>query len=395
MDLVKLRQEARAKVLENRYDVKVQKFAKEVFATTTLSQDRAQSFDHACLKSVRDSGLLGIELSRYLPDSVRRALAPEEGAFADTVTAIRMISQVDPAVAVLVHVHNALAVRCIMQFGTDAQKTQWLPALAQNMVGAFAATEPEAGSDLSQMTTRVRIEDGNIILNGEKHWITNASEAGLFVVFASTQTGGTVAVLVPADAPGVVVGPRINKMSMRASSTCSVTFRDVTLNEDAMLGGVNSGMDIAIYGLVCGRIGIAAQMLGLAEGALQRAVSYANAREAFGSKIVDFQGVNFPLAQIKAEITSVDLTIKEALRVLETSKSHMKAMDLANTAKLLASQLAERSASVAVETLGGNGVAESHEVEKFYRDAKVGRIYEGTVNILLRSLSHSLFEDAS
>lgn len=395
MDLVKARQEARAKAQAKRYDLKVRAFSDKAFAATALKQDRQQAFESQTLKTIRKSGLLGIELSQYLPETVRPPLAPEAGTFGDTVTAIRMISQVDPAVAVLVHVHNALAVRCISQFGTDAQKAQWLPALAHDIVGAFAATEMAAGSDLSKMTTKARIQDGKVTLSGEKYWITNAVEAGLFVTFAALDTGGTVAVLVPSNAKGVEVGPRNDKMSMRASSTCAVTFKDVVLEDSAILGGPNSGMDIAIYGLVCGRIGIAAQMLGLAEGALQHAVRYANSRKAFGDRIIDFQGVAFPLAQLRAEMTAVDLTIKEALRLLETSKSHMKVMDLANTAKLLASQVAERTASLAVETLGGNGVAEAYAVEKFYRDAKVGRIYEGTVNILLRSLCHSLSEETA
>lgn len=395
MDLIKARQEARAKTQAKRYDLRVRAFSDKTFAATALAQDRQQAFAPHTLETVRKSGLLGIELSQYLPETVRPPLAPKAGTFGDTVTAIRMISQVDPAVAVLVHVHNALAVRCISQFGTDAQKAQWLPSLAQDIVGAFAATEVAAGSDLSNMTTTALIKDGKITVSGEKYWITNAAEAGLFVTFAALDAGGTVAVLIPATAKGVEVGPRIDKMSMRASSTCTVTFNDVVLDDSAILGGPNSGMDIAIYGLVCGRIGIAAQMLGLAEGALQHAIRYASTRKAFGDRIIHFQGVAFPLAQLKAEMTSVDLTIKEALQLLDTSKSHMKVMDLANTAKLLASQVAERTASLAVETLGGNGVAEACAVEKFYRDAKVGRIYEGTVNILLRSLCHSLSEDTA
>lgn len=387
MDLVLARKKARAADFISRVDA----YAKASLAPFVLAQDRAQAFDDECLDLMERSGLFAVELDAWLPDASHdRPLRRENGTFADTVAAIRALSRTDPAAAVLVHVHNALVVRAILRFGTDAQKAKWLPRLAGGSIGAFAATEAHAGSDLAKMRCSVETVDGALVLNGEKHWITNAREAGVFLVFAAQKPRGAVAVLVPADAPGVSVGPPLPKMSMRASSTCSVSFTDVRLEPDAILGGPVGGMDVALYGLVCGRIGIAAQMLGLAEGAHRRAVDYARRRQAFGQPIFDFQAVSFPLAQIAAEITAIEQLIKEAVRVLETAPSHLKAMDLANSAKLLAGQLAERAASIAVETLGGNGVAEDFAVEKFYRDAKVGKIYEGTENILLRALAGSL-----
>lgn len=390
MDLVKARAEARKR--KQSFPDRVDAWAREHLTDHVLSQDRAQSFSPDVLRSLRDAGLLSLELDepRAGDASGGASLSPPALGMEGVAQAIRGLSRTDPAVAVLVHVHNALNVRCLLRFGSEPQKAHWLPQLAQGRIGAFAATETQGGSDLSRMTCELSSDpSGGYRLSGEKYWITNAAEAGVFLVLARFGKG-TACVLAPAEAEGVSVGARIDKMSMRASSTCAVRFDDVHLPEDAILGGPNSGMDVAMYGLVCGRIGIAAQMLGLAEGALRRSVDYARAREAFGATILDHQGVSFPLAQLKAEAAAVELTMLTAARNLDAARNHMSVLELANIAKLLASQLAERAAGQAIETLGGNGVAESHSVEKLYRDAKVGKIYEGTVNVLLRSISTSL-----
>lgn len=385
MDIIKARERAR----KADFGVRVDAFAATHFAELALPQDRQQRYDPGCLSQLRESGLLSLELGDYLPDSSPRpALLPENGSFADVVTAIRMLARTDPAIAVFVHVHNALAVRCLIRYGTDQQKALWLPQLARDSVGAFAATEPHAGSDLAKIRTTVTRSRGKLVLNGCKHWITNAVEADLFITIAMLD-GHVAALIVPAAAPGVEIGERLSKMSMRASSTCTVTFSDVMLDEESSLL-IGSGLDVTMYGLVHGRIGVAAQMLGLAEGAHRRAIAYAREREAFGSRILEYQGISFPLAQLAAEITALDLMVREAGVKLTGRRSHMAAMDMANKAKLIAGQVAERAASLAVETLGGNGVAEAYEVEKFYRDAKVGRIYEGTENILLLALTHGL-----
>ncbi len=388
MDLVKARAEARLK--KQSYISKVDLWAQQNLASTLRDQDRQQRIQPAVLKALREAGFLGLELGAYMPQAMHPPLLPDTGGIEGVAAAIRGISRTDPGVAVLVHVHNALAVRCLMKFGSDAQLERWLPQLAQSVIGAFAATEAQGGSDFSLLQAELtRAEKGGLLLNGEKYWITNAAEAGLFLVIARLDKG-TASALVPADAPGVTVGARMDKMSMRASSTCPVSFCNVVLEDADILGGPTGGMDVAMYGLVSGRIGIAAQMLGLAEGAHRRAVAYAKNRVAFGAPIIDHQGVAFPLAQARAEMTAVALTLAEAARKADTGKSHMVALELADTAKLLAAQVANRVAGLAVETLGGNGVDEAHEVEKFYRDALVGKIYEGTENVLLRALASSL-----
>lgn len=387
MDLIKARAQARKR--HQSFVDQVDGWAQEHLTEHALPQDRAQAFRPDVLTKVRETGLLSLELDAFRTSGElgRATLSVPTDGIESVAQAIRGLSRSDPAVAVLVHVHNALTVRCLTRFGTEPQKAHWLPLLAQDHIGAFAATEAHAGSDLSQITCELtKSAQGGYTLNGEKYWITNAAEAGVFLVLAKLGKG-TACVLVSADASGVSVGGRIDKMSMRASSTCAVTFTSVQVPEDAILGGPSGGMDVGMYGLVCGRIGIAAQMLGLAEGALRRSVEYAQGREAFGAIILDFQGVAFPLAQLKAEIIAVEQTLLASARKLDTARSYMSALELANIAKLLASQLAERAASQAVETLGGNGVAENHAVEKLYRDAKVGKIYEGTVNVLLRSIA--------
>lgn len=389
MDLVKARADSRKN--GRSYTDRVDDWSRAELTDHVLQQDRSQRYEPRTLALLREAGLLSLELDAFRPGALRRApLSLPSDGMEGVAEAIRGLSRTDPAVAVLVHVHNALTVRCILRFGTEAQKAHWLPQLAQDRIGAFAATEPQAGSDLARMTCTLEPDpSGGYRLNGEKYWITNAAEAGVFLVLARLGAG-SACVLVPSEAPRLTVGPRIDKMSMRASSTCPVRFEDVAVPENAILGGPAGGMDVAMYGLICGRIGIAAQMLGLAEGALRCSIAYARQREAFGAAILSHQGVSFPLAQLRAEAAAVELTMQAAARKLDSARSHMSALELANIAKLLASQLAERAAGQAVETLGGNGVAEAHRVEKFYRDAKVGKIYEGTVNILLRSIAGNL-----
>ena len=388
MNPVKARAEARRP--RQSYLSKVDNWAKSCLASQALSQDRAQEFSPGILKALRTAGFLSLELGNCMPDAPMALVHPEEAGLGGVAAAIRGLSRSDPGVAVLVHVHNTLVVRCLMKFGTEPQKAKWLPALAQDRIGAFAATEPQGGSDLSLMTCELRPRKcGGYLLNGNKHWITNAAEAGLFLVLARLGRL-TACAIVPAEAEGLTVGDRIRKMSMRASSTCPVQFSDVAVEDDQILGGPGAGMDVAMYGLVNGRIGIAAQMLGLAEGAHRRALSFARSRVAFGANIIDHQGICFPFAQIKAEMSAIHYTLAAAVQTAESTRSHMAALELADTAKLLSAQVANKAAGFAVEVLGGNGVAEDFQVEKLYRDARVGKIYEGTENILLRALATNL-----
>lgn len=385
MDLVLARQQKKVT-----YAHKVGTFAEAFLKESAAAQDRAGAFSQSTLRALRDSGLLAIEIGRTDPGLDGRPCGLAEGRFQDTVQAIRALSRVDPAVAVLVHVHNALVVRLLCQFGSPAQQERWLARLGGGTIGAFAITESQAGSDLSHLQTRAVESGSGYEISGAKHWITNACEAGLFIVFAALEGAGMAAFLVESSAAGLSVGPRIDKMSVRASSTCALSFDRVRVGDDDMLGGRKMGMDVAMYALVCGRIGIAAQMLGIAEAARDLALAYAGQRVAFGSPIIRHQGVSFPLAQMDAEITAVELMVRDAAAMVDDRQPHLRIAGLANKAKLIASQVAARATSVGVETLGGNGVAVDYPMEKLYRDAKVGKIYEGTANILLRAIAGAM-----
>ena len=388
MDLVLARKKLKTKT----FGEEVADFAAAQLHGSVIEQDQNAAFAPQIIEVLRGSGLLAIELGRYSSVQGARGIAPAEGTFSDVVAAIRTLSRTDPSVAVLVHVHNALVCRLISKFGTEGQKSGWLPKLAGGCIGAFAATEAHAGSDLQDLRAAASKTADGYRLTGEKHWITNAKEAGIFIVFAKLDGDGMAAFLVPADSAGVTIGRRLMKMSVRASSTCTVTFDGVRLPPEALLGGPRMGLDIAMYGLVCGRIGIAAQMLGIAEGALRLALDYASERYAFGDRIINYQGVAFPLAQASTEIAAAALMVEDAASQLSAGRPHMIVSELANKSKLFASQVAERVTSACVEVLGGNGVCEDFRVERFFRDAKVGKIYEGTTNVLLRSIAQTMVE---
>ncbi|RZM85204.1 acyl-CoA dehydrogenase family protein [Pseudoalteromonas rubra] len=382
--------------MSNKFSLKATSETLRAFSETyvrpnVLARDKAQKLDIDILEQLASAGLLGLEVPEPYFTRDDNCLFDSALPFSGSVLTIQEISRVDPGVSVYLHVHNILFNKLLLQFGSEEQKHQWLPKVATDVTGAFAVTEPQAGSDLSLMTTSATKVEGGYEISGEKTWITNAKEAGVMVLIANVaQSCGrevATAFLLDTNLPGVTIGERLSKMSVRASSTCPVVLNKVFVSDSAVLGTPNQGVDIANYGLCVGRIGIAAQMLGLSEGALELATNYSNERHAFKDKIVNFQGVAFPLAQLSAEISVLKPFIYQAAKKIELGYSATQVMDDANKAKLLASQLAERASSCAVETLGGNGVAEQYAVEKLYRDAKVGKIYEGTVNILLRSIA--------
>lgn len=369
------------------------------FCETQLAEgipyrEQHQQLEPGLLEALFEAGLMGLEIASPHYSRPESALFPEALPFQHLMLLIEESSRVDPSVSVVLHVHNVLFNRLLDRFGNEEQKALWLPLLAQKIVGAFAVTEPDAGSDLSALTlTATRSGDG-FVLNGRKRWITSAREAGLFAVFAKIpQDNGAATLgcfLVQRETAGLSVAANTPKLSMRGSSTCELSFEEVFLPASALLGNERSGADIAQYALCMGRAGIAAQMLGVAQGALTLAVRYAEERPAFGERIAQFQGVSFPLAQASTEISLLRVYVYQLAKKVDAGHSILKLMDEANKAKLFASQVAERTASQAVETLGGNGVAEAYDVERFYRNAKVGKIYEGTVNILLRSIAASL-----
>lgn len=374
----------------------LQDFAKNIIAPGAMQRDKLQCIDEELKQQLVKAGLMAIEIDPRYYSRDLLAIGDLGCKFCDLIQMIEEVAKADAGISVYLHVHNVLVVRILMKYGSEAQKQKWLPKLADSVVGAFAVTEPEGGSDLAGMNVTAVKTSGGYRINGEKRWITNAKEAGLFITFASVQlpTGRSVAAafLVEANSPGLSVSPSIEKMSMRASSTCNVSFADVFVADEALLASEKSGVDITNYGLCMGRIGIAAQMLGIAQAAVDQAIAYASRRKAFDKAICQYQGVSFPVAQCLAEIDILRPFIYQLGEKVDAGISYLKIIDDANKAKLFASQVAERATSMALEIFGGNGVAEDYAVARLYRDAKVGKIYEGTVNILLRSIASRAFQ---
>ena len=361
----------------------VRQFAEGTIAQLVAQMDADQQFAPGLVKQLFDLGLMGIE--------VPEELGGAGGTFFDAVLAIEAISTVDPAVAVLVDVHNTLAVNALRRWATPAQQKSWLPRLAADTVGAYALSEAGSGSDAFALQTRAEAVPGGYRLNGRKLWISNAREAGLFIVFATLDPAagyrGITAFLVEKNTPGFTVGRKEDKLGIRASSTCELIFDNCVVMETNLLGEPGKGYKIAIETLNEGRIGIGAQMLGLAEGAWGHAVRYAKDRKQFGKPIADFQAVQFALAEMAMEIEAAKLMVYNAARLKDAGQPYMRE---AAMTKLFASQVAERVASQCVEVFGGNGFVRDYPAEKYYRDAKVGKIYEGTSNMQLATIAKSV-----
>jgi alkylation response protein AidB-like acyl-CoA dehydrogenase len=360
----------------------VKRFAEETIGPLVGSMDSEQHFAPGLVKQIFDLGLMGIEVAEELGGA--------GGTFFDAVLAIEAISTVDPAVAVLVDVHNTLVNNALRRWASDEEKKHWLPKLATDTVGAYALSEAGAGSDAFALQTRAEVMGGGYRLNGRKLWISNAREAGLFIVFATIDPAagyrGITAFLVEAGTPGLSIGHKEDKLGIRASSTCELIFDNCEVMEENVLGEPGKGYKIAIETLNEGRIGIGAQMLGLAEGAWGHAVSYAKERRQFGKPIADFQAVQFTLAEMAMEIEAAKLLVYNAARLKDAGQPYVRE---AAMTKLFTSQVAERVASQCVEIFGGNGFVRDYPAEKYYRDAKVGKIYEGTSNMQLMTIAKS------
>ncbi|HEU5351318.1 MAG TPA: acyl-CoA dehydrogenase [Terracidiphilus sp.] len=361
----------------------VRQFAQNTIAPLVRSMDDEQQFAPGLIAQLFQLGIMGIE--------VPEGLGGAGGTFFDSVLAIQAISQVDPAVAVLIDVHNTLVVNALRRWGTAAQREHWLPRLAANTPGAYALSEAGSGSDAFALQTRAEAVDGGYRLNGRKLWISNAREAGLFTLFATLDPAagyrGITAFLIPRDTPGLTVGHKEDKLGIRASSTCELVLDNCIVPAENLLGEPGKGYKIAIETLNEGRIGIGAQMLGLAEGALAHATRYAQERRQFGKPIADFQAVQFSLARMATEIEAARLLVYNAARLKDAGRPFLRE---AAMAKLFASQVAERTASQCVEVFGGNGFVRDYPAEKFYRDAKVGSIYEGTSNMQLATIAKQM-----
>jgi alkylation response protein AidB-like acyl-CoA dehydrogenase len=358
----------------------VREFARDEIAPLVRQMDEAQKFDAGLLKKLHELGLMGIQV----PEEFGGAA----GTLFEAVLAVEEISAVDPAVGVLVDVQNTLVISALMRWANDAQKKYWLPKLAKNLTGAYALSEAASGSDAFALQCRAVKDGDGYVLSGSKLWITNAAEAGLFLVFATLdpEAGykGITCFLVEKGTAGFSVGRKEDKLGIRASSTCELLFKDCRVPAENVMGEPGKGYKIAIETLNEGRIGIGAQMVGLAAGAWRHAARYAKERKQFGKPLAEFQAMQFQLARMAMDVEAARLMVYNAARLKDAGVEYLKE---AAMAKLLASEVAERTASLAVEVFGGAGFVKEYPVEKLYRDAKIGKIYEGTSFMQLATIA--------
>jgi butyryl-CoA dehydrogenase/short/branched chain acyl-CoA dehydrogenase len=361
----------------------VRQFADESIRPKVREMDEKGIFDQAILDQFFRLGLMGIEI-------------PEQhggagGRFFESILAVEEISAVDPSAGVIVDVQNTLVNNALLRWANEEQKKRYLPRMASNTVGAYALSEAASGSDAFAMQTRAQLKGSEYVLNGRKLWITNGKEAGLFVLMATVDPSagykGITAFLVEKSFPGFSVGKKEDKLGIRASSTCELILEDCRVPRENVLGEVGKGYKIAIETLNEGRIGIGAQMTGLARGAWEHALKYSQERKQFGKTISDFQGIQFQLAQMATEIEAARMMVYNAARMKDAGMNFVKE---AAMTKLFASQVAERVSSLAVEIYGGYGFTKDYPVEKYYRDAKIGKIYEGTSNMQLQTIAKLL-----
>ena len=361
----------------------VRRFAADEVAPLVRHMDEEQHLDEGLLRKLFELGLMGIEIPEEFGGSA--------GSFFDSVVAVEMLSVVDPAVALVVDVQNTLVASAVLRWGTAEQKRNYLPRLAADTVGAYALSEAGSGSDAFALQTRAERRGGEYVLSGRKLWISNAKEAGLFIVFATVDANagykGITAFVVEKGAPGFTVGRKEDKLGIRASSTCELILEECVIPAGQVLGETGSGYKIAMETLNGGRIGIGAQMLGLAEGAWGHAVKHAKERKQFGKALAEFQAMQFQLAEMATDIEAARLMVYNAARLKDGGQEFRKD---AAMCKYFASQVAERVASLAVEVLGGAGFVKESPVEKLYRDAKIGTIYEGTSFMQLAAIAKAV-----
>jgi butyryl-CoA dehydrogenase/short/branched chain acyl-CoA dehydrogenase len=361
----------------------VRKFAREQIAPYVREMDEQAVLRKDLIRQLFDLGLMGIDIPEQY--------GGQGGTFFQSILAIEELAAVDPSVAVVVDVQNTLFSNAIQRWGTDEQKRRYLPRVATEVVGSYALSEAGSGSDAFALQTRARKDGDSWVLNGRKLWITNAAEAGLYLIFANAnpQAGyrGITCFLVERDTPGFQVGKKEDKLGIRASSTCELILDDCVVPASAVLGQVGKGYKIAIETLNEGRIGIGAQMLGLAQAAMEHAIAYSKQRKQFGKPISEFQGVQFEIAEMATQVEATRLLVYNAARLRDAGEPYLAE---AAMAKYYASQVAENVASKAVEVLGGVGFTKDYPVEKLYRDAKIGRIYEGTSNMQRATIAKQL-----
>jgi alkylation response protein AidB-like acyl-CoA dehydrogenase len=360
-------------------------FANEEVRPRVREMEAAGRIDPALIAKYFELGLMGIEL----PES----LGGSGGGMMMVTLAVEELSKVDPAAAIMVDVQNTLVNYPIHHYGSEAQKATYLKRLTSETIGAYALSEAGSGSDAFGLTTRAEQQGDTWILNGHKLWITNGAEAGVFVVFANVNPAagykGITAFIVERGFKGFAVGKKEDKLGIRASSTCELIMEQCEVPAANVLGPVGQGYKIAIDTLNGGRIGIGAQMIGVAQGAIAAATAYLKERQAFGKRLADFQGIQFQLAQAATEVEAARLMVYNAARLKDAGHDIVKEGAMA---KLFSSQVCERATSTCLELFGGYGYTKDYPAEKFYRDAKIGAIYEGTSNMQLQTIAKLLLK---
>ena len=370
---------------ERLFQASVRQFAKERLLPHVRAMDEEGKFRKDLLREMFELGLMGID--------VQEQYGGQGGTFFQSVLAIEELAKVDPSASVIVDVQNTLVNNAIERWGNPRQKQQYLSRLATESVGAYALSEPGSGSDAFALTTRAVSDGSGYRISGRKLWITNAAEADIFLLFATVDPSagykGITCFLIERGTNGFAVGKKEDKLGIRASSTCELILDDVFIGPEQIVGEVGKGYKIAIETLNEGRIGIAAQTIGLAQGALDHALRYARERKQFGKRIGDFQGVQFELAEMATRIEAGRLMVYNAARLRDAGQPFVTQ---AAMAKYFCSVVAEEVASQAVEIFGGVGFSKDYPVEKLYRDAKIGRIYEGTSNMQRVTIAKALLD---
>ncbi|MEX0662620.1 MAG: acyl-CoA dehydrogenase [Balneolaceae bacterium] len=360
-------------------------FADNIIQPKVHEMDEAAKLDPDLIKQFFEMGLMGIEI----PEKYNGA----GGTFFMSIVAIEQISRVDASVGVFMDVQNTLVNNAFIRWGSEEVKERFLPQLATEKVGAYCLSEAGSGSDAFALKCSAKEDGDSYVLNGTKLWITNANEADIFLVFANInpEAGykGITGFIVKRGMDGFSISKKENKLGIRASSTCELLFEDVRVPKENILGEVGKGYKVAIETLNEGRIGIGAQMIGIAQGSLDAALAYTQERKQFGKAISDFQGVQFQLAKMATELESARLLVYNAARLKEAGQPFLKE---AAMAKYYSSEVAENVSSMAIDLFGGYGYVKEYPVEKFYRDSKIGKIYEGTSNMQLQTISKILLK---
>jgi alkylation response protein AidB-like acyl-CoA dehydrogenase len=358
----------------------IRQFAEEKIRPLVKAMDERSMFDPGLIGQFFQLGIMGIEIPEQY-DGVG-------GEFFESILAVEELSRVDASAGVIVDVQNTLVNNALLRWGNEEQKKRYLPQMATKFCGAYALSEAGSGSDAFALQTKAELNGSEYVLNGRKLWITNAKEASIFILFATVDPAagykGITAFIIEKGFKGFTVGKKEDKLGIRASSTCELILEDCRVPRENVLGEVGKGYKIAIETLNEGRIGIGAQMIGLACGAWEYAAKYAQERKQFGHPIADFQGIQFQLAQMATEIEAARLMVYNAARLKDAKLTFVKE---AAMAKLFSSQVAERVTSLAIEIYGGYGFTKDYPVEKYWRDAKIGKIYEGTSNMQLATIA--------